>query len=314
MLLRLLFIYLILLISLPGYAYYDKAKATPVRAKITFECTYSGNTFTSLYGADRERCINYNKPEAKQCSRTPFNRLGQSDEVWFDGHDGFLHEYWYCDFDGQTITYKSDKYYNRVKAIAFECPSSHPHGPQHDFYFGPDNDRAWQRICYNPQDFCYAPYEWNAAQSDCVTYWPPDSPEFDPVLGVFLAKPQNTPNQCDLYAGNPINIQTGEKVQHFPPDLSVGDTAFPIQLTRSYYSFVNPYLHRRSNLGNATTQSNWIMHRQPNNYKGPTVAAARYDLEPSSAGQVYMSHNYNQRIIKKDDRSVLYRFSPGKNE
>jgi len=253
-------------------------------------------------------------PPAIECPQEPATGYGQSSEVRFDGHAGFLHDFWYCNPGGLTKYYESEKYYNRVNAISYECPTSHPYGPEYDHYFGPDKDRGWQRICYNPQDFCYAPYEWNESLSDCVTYCPADSPDFDPVLGVCVAKPQNTPNKCDVYAGNPINILTGEKVQQFAPDFSVGNAGFPIALSRSYYSFVNPYLHRRSNLANTTTQSVWIMHRQPLNYKGPSVAAAQYDISPSSAGQVYMSHNYNTRIIKKDDTNVLYRYASGKNE
>ncbi|WP_347333011.1 RHS repeat domain-containing protein, partial [Marinimicrobium locisalis] len=305
-------LFVLCFISSSCLAYYDKSNAVPVKATATFECTYSGNTFTAKDGSARKRCINYNLPEAEECSRHPLKTYGQSSEVEFNGHDGFTHNFWYCGADGETITYKSSKFYNRVKAVNHSCPGSHPYGPENDHYFGPDKDRAWQRICYNPNDFCRAPFEWEEESSDCVLYCPPDAPLFDKELGVCIAEPQREPDSCERFVGNPINAQTGEKVQVFAPDLSIGDSAFPIEFSRIYQSIPSAYISRKTKAPseNKPDRAEWKRYEQPLNYEGPVNLVFDFGQKDfSKAGHHFFSHNYEKRIIRKSSWQVMYQDS-----
>ncbi|WP_203143273.1 RHS repeat-associated core domain-containing protein [Marinobacter mangrovi] len=162
---------------------------------------------------------------------------------------------------------------------------------------------------------CQSPYQWSSEQKRCVKYCPPDSTGLDVQLGVCIVPPKDEPNQCDIHAGNPINVATGEKIQRFDPDVRVGNGPFPIEFVRTYRSYIDPIARQKVIQESAASLDDWKIHYQPTNYEGPSkTLVSEFQTDDGEMAQSSMTHNYAKRLIVLDQSNVYLRSPEGKDE
>ncbi|CAM4387440.1 DUF6531 domain-containing protein [Shewanella denitrificans] len=193
------------------------------------------------------------------------------------------------------------------------APDEHP-DYQEEFDF--DGDGLVDR-CYNPADkkVCTFPYLFDMKSSECTAYCPPSSPKLNPLTGQCESE---GPKQCEMKAGNPVVIATGEKVQVEEPDYK-NNKAFPIVFTRNYRSLRSPDAKPNiSALYNKAIQldfNSWTKYIQPQNYQG--IDSQYSDLTsttwthnitgyiPPNSGHKQWRHSYQKRIYWAGNQATL---------
>ncbi len=156
-----------------------------------------------------------------------------------------------------------------TKNESFECKDTQ-HSPLSNSGLGENADVSCKNVSYWDRVFiteCKAPYEWEESSLGCVKYCPPGATTLDKILGVCKGRPVD---MCAANAGNPINTETGEKIQPQLPDYN-GSGSFPIKFSRNYKSFRAPEVTRPpAQKSDGTTI--WTRYVQPDDYAGVAVS------------------------------------------
>lgn len=158
---------------------------------------------------------------------------------------------------------------------------------------------------------CRYPFEWSSSEGACITHCPSHSTGFDHSLGECITPVLDEPEECDAYAGNPINLKTGEKIQLFDADVLVGNGSFPIEISRTYRSLARPHERQRAayELAGRPQDGSWQTWYQPADYRGPATNVGN-NQDPE-----HMIHSYSQRIFPASDGNrVFYRGPTGELE
>ncbi|ABE55725.1 YD repeat [Shewanella denitrificans OS217] len=196
--------------------------------------------------------------------------------------------------------------------------------------------RKWTNPAYHPPSLpqtasyvyeydclpCIAPYSFDPQVKNCTKYCPPSKPLLNLETGQCEGE---GPKQCEMTAGNPVVISTGEKVQQELPDF-VGNKQFPLNFNRNYRSYrapeANPQFSIQFNPLPATSFSNWKRYLQPVGYTG---VASKYShliakpwreyteedgsvrYQPPVSGHRQWRHSYDYRMYITGNRAILHR-------
>lgn len=170
---------------------------------------------------------------------------------------------------------------------------------------------------------CYAPYF--QVGNKCMTYCQKGD-TFNKKAGLCEKEEDN---QCHgpnvpYEAGNPVIINSGEKIQTEQPDLQFAGT-FPLVFTRTYYSqgapearavSTNAIYENTKNVVDAGFDNVLVGYEQPAGYTGPSINVSWLTLnqnsvpDPSSgknvfvAGQKQWRNNFQYALISNDDGSM----------
>lgn len=152
-------------------------------------------------------------------------------------------------------------------------------------------------------DKCYAPYEFDAGEKDCVKWCPPDASILDKIFGRCKTKPGDANNkQCAVAQGNPIFTDTGEKVQLESPDF-IGSGAYPLSFARNYRSYRVPEVKREA-IRLPDDSTNWVKYVQPEGYKGISSGLVTRPFS-GTAGFKQWQHNYQLSLAAYEDLSKV---------
>jgi YD repeat-containing protein len=164
---------------------------------------------------------------------------------------------------------------------------------------------------------CISPYTKESVTNDCVTYCPPESNGVNLNLGKCnpIAEQSEPPKTC---AGNPIDIETGEKIQYETPDYE-SQGLLPLVFSRNYQSkraAESGYWLEEGQItpiSISVSQAGWIRYVQPVGYQGAPYAAAVLPWEenpadgtllPPVSGQKQWLHNYQISLLNTGEELI----------
>lgn len=164
---------------------------------------------------------------------------------------------------------------------------------------------------------CSSPYV--EENGECVTYCSPGS-TVDVTTGKCQSAQSVAPEvkQC---GGNPIAINSGEKIQQEAPDISIA-SAFPLVYQRTYRSQSAPEAKGAVAVAvfaelTSTEKSKWTRYTQPTDYFGPTAAwtpikqATEFAEKVAVAGQKQWTNNFSYFLAVNSDGSASVLFPDG---
>ena len=152
---------------------------------------------------------------------------------------------------------------------------------------------------------CSDPFYWEPSLQRCVTYCPPDKPNFNETLGICIGKGgTKDAGTCAVLALDPISTATGESYQPQSPDY-LGSGLFPLILARNYKSFRAPEVKKPMQFLEKP-QTRWRQHIQSmSSYQGAKIQMDWNFANNQSAGFKQWMHNYQLLLVIYPDKSKV---------